>query len=208
MTGIILAGGKSRRMGTDKACLPWRDGTLLTATVDKLLLVCREVIVVGPYRAIARKVHWTKDRYVGKGPLAGLQAGLEEASSSSNSALVLPCDMPTVPVQVLEALVLRSQCQVVDMVIPVHLGGSEPLCAWYSIENCLPVIQNLLETGHSRLTDILPRVRVDQIEVGNLFPGIAIEQIFANLNSPLDYENARKITVNSLKPKDEKIGGE
>jgi len=208
MTGIILAGGKSRRMGTDKACLPWQDGTLLTATVDKLLLVCHEVIIVGPYRAIARKVHWTKDRYVGKGPLAGLQAGLEAASSNSKSALVLPCDMPTVPVQVLEALVLRSQCQAVDMVIPVHSGGSEPLCAWYSIENCLPVIQTLLETGHSRLTDILSRVRVDQVEVGNLFPGIAVEKIFANLNSPLDYESAKQMTVNDLKTQDEEMGGE
>ena len=208
MTGIILAGGKSRRMGTDKACLPWWDGTLLTATVDKLLLVCHEVIIVGPFRAIDRKVHWTQDRYVGKGPLAGLHAGLEEASYNSKSVLVLPCDMPTVPVQVLEALVLHSQCRAVDMVIPIHSGGIEPLCAWYSIESCLPVIQTLLETGYSRLTDILPHVRVDQVEVENLLPGIAVEQIFANLNSPLDYENARQKVVNVLKTEAGQIGGE
>lgn len=83
MIGIILAGGQSRRMGKDKAELPWEEGTMLTATVDKLLLLCSEVVVVGPRRTLAREVRWTEDRYIGKGPLAGLHAGLEEAACSS-----------------------------------------------------------------------------------------------------------------------------
>lgn len=188
MTGIILAGGQSRRMGKDKAELPWKEGTLLTATVDKLLLICSEVVVVGPRRVLARDVRWTEDRYIGKGPLAGLHAGLEAATCSS--ALVLPCDMPTVSMRVLEELVLLSRN--VDMVIPVHSGGNEPLCAWYSKDACLPVIESLLEAGYSRLLDILPRVRVGQLDVEKLFPPISVEKIFANLNWPIDYETAQQ----------------
>jgi molybdopterin-guanine dinucleotide biosynthesis protein A len=188
MTGIILAGGQSRRMGKDKAQLPWKEGTLLTATVDKLSLLCSEVVVVGPRRELPRIVHWTADRYIGKGPLAGLHAGLEAATCSC--ALVLPCDMPAVPVRVLEELVRLSK--EVDMVIPVHSQGNEPLCAWYSIDACLPVIITLLEAGYSSLRDILPRVRVEYLEVEKIFPQVAIDKVFSNLNSPIDYEAAKQ----------------
>lgn len=192
MTGIVLAGGKSRRMGQDKAQLPWREGTLLTATVDKLLSLCSEVVIVGPYRAVERKtVRWTEDRYIGRGPLAGLHAGLEEAAC--NSALVLPCDMPSIPVCLLEELVLQAKGA--DAVIPVHSAGLEPLCAWYSKTACLPIIKALLESGHSRLLDILPRVRVSQLEVESIFSQAAIKKFFANLNSPLDYETATQEAV-------------
>jgi molybdopterin-guanine dinucleotide biosynthesis protein A len=191
MTGIILAGGQSRRMGQDKAQLPWCGGTLLSVTVDKLSLLCREIVVVGPKRDLAREVRWTQDRYPGRGPLAGFHAGLAEAVFAG--ALVLPCDMPEVPVSLLARLAEVSAGA--DIAIPVHANGYEPLCAWYSREACLPVTERLLAEGYSRLLDVLPRVRVGQLHVEKEFPGLSIAQLFSNLNRLHNYEAAKRGTA-------------
>jgi molybdopterin-guanine dinucleotide biosynthesis protein A len=175
-------------MGQDKAQLPWGGSTLLAATVEKLFLICQEVIVVGPRRPLAREVRWTQDRYTGKGPLAGLHAGLEEAAF--DSAILLPCDMPTVSVRLLEEMVRLSKG--VDIVIPIHFKGCEPLCTWYSRGVCLPVVRRLLEEGYTSLLDPLSRVRVKHLEIETVFPGVSVESLFANLNSPIDYERAKQ----------------
>ena len=188
MTGIILAGGQSSRMGQDKAQLPWCGGTLLSAIVDKLSLLCREIVIVGPRRDLDREVRWIQDRYPGRGPLAGLHAGLAEAAFPG--AIVLPCDMPGVPVSLLTRLATDSAGA--DIVIPVHKAGCEPLCAWYSREVCLPVVEGLLLEGCSRLLDVLPRVRVERLHVEKEFPGLSIDQVFRNLNRLHDYEAAKR----------------
>lgn len=188
VTGIVLAGGKSRRMGRDKAELPWGEGTLLTAIVDKLALVCDEIIIVGPQRNLARSVRWTEDRYSGKGPLAGLQAGLLEASF--DSALVLACDMPDIPVRVLQELIRLAPGA--DMVIPIHSERLEPLCAWYAKEACLAVIQEMLAEDCLCLRSMVLRkgLRVRRLKVEELFPGVPSKKLFVNLNSPADYHHA------------------
>jgi len=190
MTGIVLAGGRSSRMGKDKAELPWQGGTMLSAAVDKLALFCKEIIVVGPQRTLDRNVRWTQDRYVGKGPLAGLHAGLEEASD--DSVLIVPCDMPTLPVRVLEEIVKLAGTGEFDVVLPVHSDGNEPLCTWLSKPACLPVIRRLLEEGHTCPLDIYPHVRVGELDMEKIFSQAEVEKIFANLNSPVDYEAAKK----------------
>ncbi|MBP1764974.1 MAG: mobA 3 [Firmicutes bacterium] len=190
MTGIVLAGGRSSRMGKDKAELPWQGGTMLSAAVDKLALFCKEIIVVGPQRTLERNVRWTQDRYVGKGPLAGLHAGLEEASD--DSVLVVPCDMPTLPVRVLEEIIKVAETGEFDVVLPVHSDGNEPLCTWLSKSACLPVVRRLLENGHTCPLDIYQYVRVGELNVDQFFPKATVEKIFANLNSPVDYEAAKQ----------------
>lgn len=188
MTGIILAGGQSRRMGTDKALLPWNGGTFLSAMVDKLTSVCREIIVVGRPRMLARAVRWTTDRYCGVGPLAGLHAGLLETRSAG--ALVVPCDMPLLPVGVLEQL--AALAKQADVVLPVHAQGCEPLCAWYSRTACLPVITQLLERGCTCPLDIFPQVRLLQVDMAAAFPNETPDELFANINFPGDYVRAEQ----------------
>lgn len=188
MTGIILAGGQSSRMGRDKALLPWANGgTLLSAAVDKLKICCQEIVIVGPQRELDRTVHWVSDRYYGYGPLAGIQAGL--VAARCDSSLVLACDIPFVPVRLLKALVGLSKD--VDLVIPIHSGGYEPLCAWYHRQRCLPEIEKMLTERCFSLMDLLPRVRVARLEINHQFPGVGAAKIFANLNTPADYEVAR-----------------
>ncbi len=183
MTGIVLAGGKSRRMGSDKAVLPWSGGTFLSAMVDKLACICSDIIVVGQPRPLGRKVRWTTDRYSGVGPLAGLHAGLAETMSAG--ALVVACDMPLLPVAVLRYL--AGLAQQADVVLPVHSQGCEPLCAWYSRSACLPVITQLLEQGRTCPLDIFPRVSMLGVDMADIFPGEQADEIFTNINSPGDY---------------------
>lgn len=188
MTGIVLAGGKSRRMGKDKAQLSWHNGTLLTVAVDVLAPICNQIVVVGPIRELPRSVQWTQDRYIGKGPLAGLHAGLSE--TTNEGAIVLACDMPTVSSVLLEQLIRLSEGA--DIVIPVHSGRYEPLCAWYSKESCLPVIERLLEEGKTSLLDILPYVRVVKLQVEEILARDLVKRTFLNLNFPEEYEAAKQ----------------
>lgn len=187
MKGVILAGGKSLRMGTDKANLTWNGETFLTVMVDKLRSVCDEVIIVGERRRLNREVRWTIDSYRNRGPLAGLQAGLLQ--TGGDGALFLPCDMPALPISVLKVLIELSPG--VDVVIPRHALGLEPLCAWYSCR-CLSVVNQLLEQGGARLVDILPQLRVCYLDVEQCFPDQPAPALFANLNSPQEYVLARE----------------
>ena len=187
VTGIVLAGGKSRRMGTDKAQLAWKEGTLLSAAVEKLAGLCREIIVVGAKRSLPYSVVWTADRVVGAGPLAGLEAGLTAASF--DETLVLACDMPLVSVAFLQTL--SSSATAADVVVPRHAGGYEPLCAWYRRSACLPAARQLLQAGNARMQSLLPLVRTVAISADkNGYDGIAPETFFFNVNTKADYERA------------------
>ena len=187
MTGIVLAGGKSRRMGTDKAQLAWEEGTLLSAAVGKLEGLCREIIVVGAKRGLPYPVVWTADRVVGAGPLAGLEAGLDAASF--DATLVLACDMPLVSAAFLQTL--SASAAAADVVLPWHAGGYEPLCAWYRRSACLPVVKQLLQAGEARMQSLLPLVRTVAISPDkDGYDGIAPETFFFNVNTKADYERA------------------
>lgn len=185
MTGVVLAGGRSRRMGSDKTQLAWGDGTLLSAAVDKLAGLCAEIVIVGPQQEVGRAVRWTTDRYVGAGPLAGLEAGL--AAASFDSVLVLACDMPAVPTELLCNISQFSRRS--DLVLPVHARGYEPLCAWYKRQACLAAAERLLREGNWRLQAMRQAVASVAYAVEEYYPAGG-ERLFANLNTRTEYEAA------------------
>ena len=94
LTGLVLAGGASQRMGRDKAFLELGGRSLIEIVVERMASVCAEVLIVAgdarPYTAL--KVPVIEDRFPGVGVLGGLHAGLEAASH--NLTLVVGCDMP------------------------------------------------------------------------------------------------------------------
>lgn len=96
VTGVVLAGGASRRMGQDKALLVWQGQTLLSRTVDCLSSLCDEIIVVGPERDVqlAPCARVVADILPNSGPLGGLYTGMREARNSV--VLALACDLPHV----------------------------------------------------------------------------------------------------------------
>ena len=89
-------------------------------------------------------------------------------------------------------MVLLSESKAFDVVLPVHSEGNEPLCTWFSKAVCLPIIRRLLAEGLTCPLDIFPQVRVGYLEVEKFFPAEPMGKVFANLNSPTDYDAARR----------------
>lgn len=187
MAVAILAGGASRRMGRDKALLPWRAGTLLEA----MLAIARQagadaLAIAGPAARYGRfGVPCIEDRWPGRGPLAAIAGALE--SLPVERLLVLGCDMPFVPPRLLQWLWALDAPAGAWVVPAPESGRLEPLCAIYA-RALLPVITAALEAETLKIDRALaaaPRrvVRAEELTAA----GFGLEA-FRNLNHPRDYE--------------------
>lgn len=180
-TLVLLAGGRSARMGRDKATLPLPDGTLLERIVRVIGPAFREVIVCGAAApAGARAV---ADRRADSGPLAGIEAGLSEARTAE--AFVLACDMPRVSARLASLLLERSRGH--DVALPRVGDRDQPLCAAYT-RTTLPKLSSYLGAGGRRVATFvasLDAVRVGEDELTRA--GIALEEL-SDIDTPADYE--------------------
>ncbi|MBV9265741.1 MAG: molybdenum cofactor guanylyltransferase, partial [Acidobacteriaceae bacterium] len=133
--GFVLAGGQSRRMGRDKAMLPWGSGVLLEDVAKRVAVAAGNVAVVGDPAAYGHLgIECLADLHPGLGPLSGIEAAL--ASNRGTCNLIVACDMPGLPVEHLRAL-LRAAREGVSRCV-VTIDGAEkihPLCAVY-FDNC------------------------------------------------------------------------
>lgn len=142
ITGLILAGGKSRRMGQDKAQLLLEGKSLLQWQVEKLQqLGLKEILICAPEERSLFGIRTVPDRYRNCGPIGGLQAGLTAAAG--DACLVIGVDCPLVQAETLSAL-----CSVhksgVTMVC--HSGGEEPLLGIYD-RAAAPVLEQMIRQG-------------------------------------------------------------
>jgi molybdopterin-guanine dinucleotide biosynthesis protein A len=189
MTGVVLAGGRSRRIGTNKALLPFEGSTLLGRAVEVLQSVAEKVWVIvdsaeGCYSSEAAV---KEDVCPNCGCLGGIYTGLMAAETVYR--FVLACDMPFIRPEFLSFLAVHAEGW--DVVIPKTAKGYEPLCAVYS-KACLNPIRNQFEAGRFKVTDFLGRVRVRIVgeeEIGRFdFDG----RMFYNINTWAEYEEAVK----------------
>ncbi len=143
-TGIILAGGKSSRMGRDKLTLEVGGRPLISRVHDALVPSCGEIILVGngPDVTNARRVGDLREGR--EGPLAGLEAGLGAASSPW--VFVVAGDMPFVPPGLVRFLLDRLRSRGLRAVVPRHAGRVHPLCAAYD-RGVLADVSRLLDSG-------------------------------------------------------------
>lgn len=191
MTGIVLAGGQSRRMGTDKAWLDWNGRPLLARVADALRAAgCTDVLVVGgdAARVAALGLAHVPDGIAGQGPLQGLAAGLLAAASPL--ALAVACDMPSLQPQALA--LLGRLADGFDAAVPwLDPGGWEPLHAAYSVA-CLPAIQRCLRRGDRKMTAFYEDVRVRRVSAAELSAADPDLRSLRNVNTPEDLAAARR----------------
>lgn len=174
--GWVLVGGRSSRMGKDKAWLDTGPGPLAVQVAMLLEQVCGTVTLVGdPVRYTELGYPVIPDRLTGTGPLGGLEAAL--AASKAEWNLVVACDMPSLDTDILETLF--SEAVGFDAAVPRHPNGKiEPLCAVYNAR-CHAAIAAALNDGIRKVTDALRPFAVRYVQTGR-------EGAFANLNTPED----------------------
>ncbi|WP_040206905.1 molybdenum cofactor guanylyltransferase [Neobacillus jeddahensis] len=188
---IILAGGKSSRMGTNKALLKLNEKTNIERMVDTLKALFDDIIIVTndseQYEFLGVKI--VADHYPGMGPLAGVHAGLQASAFDVN--FFVACDMPFISGELAETLV--SHIDDYDAVIPVINGKQQPL---YSIfhKRVTGVVADCIEAGQLRMKHLLDQVQVFYVTEKELpmYSATEIDRIFFNMNHPNEYEDAKK----------------
>ncbi|MDX1603491.1 MAG: molybdenum cofactor guanylyltransferase [Salinimicrobium sediminis] len=176
ITGIILAGGKSSRMGTDKGLINL-DGRLFVQYSISAVepLVTETFIISGNPAYDVLKVGRFADIIPNAGPLAGILTGLSRSKTVNN--LVLSCDVPLIKTEVLE-LLIHAQDGTFDVVQLVSNGRSMPLIALYH-KRCKLIFHELLKTDERRL-----HVALDHCMVKNVKLDPEKDVFTANINTP------------------------
>ena len=175
LQGFILAGGQSRRMGTDKSRLKIENETF-TERIYKTLLELTDTITV---------VRAEQDIYPNWGALGGLHAAL--SACDSEWAVVVACDLPFVTAELFKHLAsLRTDH---DAVVPLQSDGRpQPLAAFYRTQPCRARATELIETGHRRPLDLLELVNTRWVPFTELTNLDQAEKFFVNINTPDDYD--------------------
>jgi molybdopterin-guanine dinucleotide biosynthesis protein A len=180
-TLVLLAGGRSSRMGRSKADLPVAGTTLLAWLVERWRPGFTETLVCGASAPPGART--VADRRSDAGPLAGIEAGLE--AMRGDVALVLACDMPRVTVRLLRLLVERSISR--DAAAPRIAGRAQPTCAAYR-RSALPKIRAYLDRGERRATEGLASLDVLYVdEAGLADAGVPLSAL-DDLDTPADYD--------------------
>jgi molybdopterin-guanine dinucleotide biosynthesis protein A len=188
VTGFAVAGGRSLRMGRDKALLAWGETDLLGHALARLRAVTPDVrILSGPEsRYTERGVPVETDLIDDAGPLAGVLAGLD--ATGGQAGLFLAVDLPFVSTELLAHLAALADG--VDAVVPVSSRGPEPLCAVYG-PRCLAPIRRRVALGERKMTAFWPDVRVRELAFGELAGFGDPDRLLANLNEPEAYARWR-----------------
>jgi molybdenum cofactor guanylyltransferase len=189
VAGFILAGGRSSRMGRDKAMLEIDGVTMIDRAVDLMERSGLEPAVVGSFGESSRiDVRLIPDDWPGAGPLGGIATALRDTQTPWN--LVIACDMPYLTTEWLGFLLRRVRESSADAVVPMNEGGAEPMSAVYH-KRGETTIRTALGNGTRKVTDGLAKLRVDYIEREE-WKGFDSEGfLFKNMNEPADYEEAK-----------------
>ena len=193
VTGVVLAGGSSTRMGHDKARVVLQGKTLLERVLEPLRELCTDLVVVSSaeglseHRDIAVDARLAADLLQGRGPLGGLHAGLQ--ASRTQSVLLVGCDTPFLQPALLGLVADAAVGK--DAAVPRLDGIPQTLQSVYS-QSCLPAIGNLLAQGRPGLRHLLPLVDVAYLEQDEIIGADPNLLSFFNVNSEGDLELARQ----------------
>ncbi|WP_455376868.1 molybdenum cofactor guanylyltransferase [Petrachloros mirabilis] len=199
VTGLLLAGGKSRRMGTDKRFLHVGDRTLFERTLHALRIVFPEVVVViaQDSEPLDAPVPVLRDVIPNCGTLGGLFTGLKLAKTPY--VFVVACDMPFLEPRVIEAFIERRGDADVLM---AKAHGLQPMHAVYG-KRCLPVMEDMLKTRELRIQHIIqsPLLKIRLLEEQDLQQIDPSGKSFVNVNTPSDLEVARTLETGQDNPR-------
>jgi molybdenum cofactor guanylyltransferase len=198
--GIVLAGGRSSRMGTPKAALEWHGSTLLRRTVGIISRVTGGPVVVVRARgqilpALSVDVDFVDDPREGMGPVQGLAAGLAAIAARAEIAFVCSTDMPFLHPAFVRR-VLRAADEGADVGLPIARGYPQPLAAAYRT-TLAPVAERLVKEGRLRPAFLFDECMVTRLDEAALRADPVLAALdpdldsVVNINEPADYAAAR-----------------
>jgi molybdenum cofactor guanylyltransferase len=190
LTAFILAGGRSTRMGADKAFVDYDGRTLLAIALDLARSITSDVLIVGSREKFAPFAPVVEDIFRDCGPLGGIHAALRAARTELN--LMLAVDTPFVPVAFLQYLIRSAQSAPdATVIVPCSSRGWQPLCAIYRREFA-KAAESALRAGHNKIDRLFDRVRTRVLEPKELQAAGFSSGIFRNLNTPEELESERR----------------
>jgi len=192
MTGAILAGGRSTRMGTNKALLTLGGVRLIEGLLDAIRPMFAEVMIVAndPDTYAYLGVPAFSDRIPEKGSLGGIYTAVFH--SAFPQTFCIACDMPF-PSRAVIAY-LRNVAPGYDVVVPRTADGYQPLHAIYG-KACLPHMEAMLRAGRLKIDRLFPAVRVRTVEEGELRPLDPSLRCFVNVNTREEWEAAARLAA-------------
>ena len=181
--GFLLAGGRSSRMGTDKALLDFGGITLIERALTVLRAACPAVTIVCEDARFSAYATVVEDVYSGCGPLAGIHAALLHSSAELN--LVLAVDMPYVSESLLRFLFATAEQSDAVVTVP-HTGrGFQPLCAVYR-RPFAAAAEQALRAGQNKVDALFSKISTRMVEASELEAAGFSDRVFVNLNTPAD----------------------
>ena len=195
VTGIILAGGKSSRLGRDKA---WEDvggQRIIDRVIGALQSSCDEVLIIGdrPERqselSLPKCIQYRSDDVKGRGSIGGLYTGLKAADTLWS--LVVACDMPFISRELIRfmlSMISKNRC---DAIVPIINGRYQPTHALYN-STCIPFIEKNISSGNFRMDSYFDEIYLEEIseDVINSIKGAELS--FFNVNTEDDLFTARE----------------
>jgi len=184
LTGIILSGGKSSRMGIEKGLVDFRGKPLITYAIEALKPATDTLLIsannrLDEYRKYGYGI--VQDEIKEIGPIGGLFSALKDSKTEKN--LVLSCDMPFVSTELLEYLFRKMQQN--DIVVAVHDEDRlEPLCGCYS-RRVINMLGQQIAAGNYKLRDLFGKVRFKALKIDASLPFYR-DNLFYNVNRPED----------------------
>lgn len=177
-TGIVLAGGRSSRFGSNKAIYDFQGKTMLKHSIDLLQPFCDKIIISGNKQEYSLYNYpCIPDKYGEIGPIGGIISCLEESQFENN--IIVTCDMPLVTADLIARMLEKHQ----DGKITVFADDQNKLYPFPILiqKQHIDSIKSLIQTHHLKLTDILDEVGYTAIQLAkNEMP------LLANINSPDD----------------------
>lgn len=192
-TGVILAGGMSRRMGRDKGTLLLGKQTVVEHVIETVSQVVDEMILICNKPEIYRRfgVPIFADVLPAKGALVGIHAGL--VASKTEHSLFVACDIPFVKKRFLDYMLSKlehkNHAEDAEIVVPRSKFGYEPLCAIYS-QRCVPEIESMVNNNVMRVSSLLEKFNTCVISEEEI-SALDSEGSFFNINSKDDYKKAK-----------------
>jgi molybdopterin-guanine dinucleotide biosynthesis protein A len=189
LTAFVLAGGKSTRMGRDKAFLPWADGTLLSQALKLLAAVTPNVHIVGDPKKFASFGAVIADVYRDRGPLAGIHAALSSTTTDLN--LMLAVDLPLIEPRFLQFMIGVAEDTDAIVTVPRADGVSQPLCAVYRREFA-QAAERSLQAGKNKIDPLFTTVKTRIVEQDELTRAGFSVAMFRNLNTPEEWQEEQR----------------